>query len=77
MNATLKPETASILEEAFFRGKIERGEIMRITHLPERTARRVLKELEATGLLASSTPKGPLSLRFPVETLPILFPNLF
>ena len=31
----------------------------------------------ATGLLASDTPKGPVSLRFPVDKLEILFPRLF
>jgi len=45
--------------------------------LPERTARRVFNDVTAAGLLASETPKGPVSLRFPVETLDILFPRLF
>jgi len=31
----------------------------------------------ATGLLASDTPKGALSLRFPVDALEVLFPRLF
>ena len=45
--------------------------------LPERTARRVLGDIVDAGLLASATPKGPVSLRFPVDTLEGLFPRLY
>jgi Fic family protein len=74
---TLKPEAARLLEEALIRGEFERGEVPRITGLPERTARRVFNDVIALGLLASETPKGPVSLRFPVDTLDTLFPRLF
>lgn len=74
---TLKPEAARLLEEALMRGEFERGEIPRITGLPERTARRVLIDVVAEGLLASATPKGPVSLRFPTQSLEILFPRLY
>jgi Fic family protein len=74
---TLKPEAARLLEEALLRGQFERGEAARITGLPERTARRVFNDVIALGLLASKTPKGPVSLRFPAETQEILFPRLF
>ncbi|MGH7928411.1 MAG: Fic family protein, partial [Candidatus Binatia bacterium] len=77
LNATLKPEAARLLEEALIRGEFERGEIKRITGLPERSARRVLSDVIATGLVASDTPKGPVSLRFPVGALDVLFPRLF
>ncbi len=73
----LKPEAARLLEEALIRGQFERGEIARIAGLPERSARRVLSDLVDRGLLASDTPKGAVSLRFPVESLDILFPRLF
>ena len=73
----LKPEAARLLEEALIRGEFERGEISRITQLPERSARRVLSDAEAAGLLASATPKGPVSLRFPADALDVLFPKLF
>lgn len=73
----LKPEAARLLEEALIRGEFERGEASRITGLPERTARRVLNDTVAAGLLASATPKGPVSLRFPQTTLEILFPKLY
>jgi Fic family protein len=73
----LKPESARLLDEALMRGEFERGEIGRITGLPERSARRVLADVTATGLLASDTPKGAVSLRFPVDALDQLFPRLF
>ncbi len=74
---TLKPEAARLLTEALIRGEIERGDAGRITGLPERSARRVLNETVAAGLLASDTPKGKVSLRFPADTLDALFPRLF
>ena len=73
----LKPEAARLLDETLVRGEIERGEASRITGLPERSARRVLNDLVADGMLASITPKGPVSLRFPVHSLEVLFPRLY
>jgi Fic family protein len=73
----LKPEAANLLDEALVRGQFERGEAARITGLPERTARRVLNDIVAEGLLASATPKSPVSLRFPAEALETLFPRLY
>lgn len=73
----LKPEAARLLQEALIRGEFERGEIPRITGLPERTARRVSDDVIAAGLLASETPKGPVSLRFPPDAAEWLFPRLF
>lgn len=73
----LKPEATRLLEEALIRGEFERGDVPRITGLPERTARRVFNDVLAEGLLASETPKGPVSLRFPVASQDILFPRLF
>ena len=74
---TLRPESARLLEEALGRGEVDRGELSRITGLPERSARRILSAVIAEGLLASNTPKGPVSLRFPVAAQDILFPRLF
>ena len=74
---TLRLEAARLLEEALIRGQFERGEVPRITGLPERTARRVFNDVVATGLLGSETPKGPVSLRFPPDEAEFLFPRLF
>jgi len=76
-SSTMKPQALPLLQEAWLRGQFERGEIIRITGLPERSARRVLADLIATGLLASQTEKGPLSLRFPTDVLEDLFPKLY
>ncbi|CAN7647230.1 hypothetical protein [Mesorhizobium sp. LjRoot246] len=60
------------------RGEFERGEASRISGLPERTARRVFDDVIALGLLASETPKDPVSLGFPadaLDALPKLFPE--
>jgi Fic family protein len=73
----LKPEAAHLLDQVLVRGEIERGEASRITGLPERSARRVLNDLVDERMLASSTPKGPVSLRFPVHSLETLFPRLY
>ena len=73
----LKPEAARLLEEALMRGQFERGEAARITGLPERSARRIFNDVATSGLLASRTPKGPVSLRFPVGAQEVLFPRLF
>ena len=74
---TLKLESAALLEAALMRGEIERGAAPGITGLPERTARRTLNDTVEAGLLASATPKGPVSLRFPEAALETLFPRLF
>lgn len=72
-----RPEAGRLLEEAAIRGEFERGEAARITGLPERTARRLLNDTCAAGLLASDTPKGPVSLRFPPGEAETMFPRLF
>jgi Fic family protein len=74
---TLKPEALRLLQEALIRGEFDRGDVPRITGLPERTARRVFNDVLREGLLASETPKGPVSLRFPIAAQDILFPRLF
>ena len=72
-----KPEAFLILETILLRGELVRGDIARISGLKERTARGVLALLIENGILASETPKGAISLRFPIHTTEILFPNLF
>jgi hypothetical protein len=73
----MKPEAVALLHEALIRGQFERGEVGRITGLPERTARRVMNDVLRAGLLASETPKGAVSLRFPADALEDLFPRLY
>lgn len=73
----LKGEAVRLLEEALIRGEFDRGDVPRITGLPERTARRIFNDVLDEGLLASETPKGPVSLRFPIAAQDMLFPRLF
>ena len=73
----LKPEAFGILEQALQRGELPRGEAGRVTGLGERTARDLLAALVRDGVLGSDTPKSPVSLRFPLDAVEILFPSLF
>jgi Fic family protein len=73
----LKPEALPLLEQALFRGELPRGDASRVTGLRERKARDLLSSLVADGILNSDTPKGPVSLRFPLQAAEILFPSLF
>jgi Fic family protein len=73
----LKPESYLLLDAALTRGEFARGMAPSIAGLPERSARRILDELLNEGLLASATPKGPVSLRFPQPHAEWLFPRLF
>jgi Fic family protein len=68
---------AALVSEVLRRGEVPRGEASRITGRPERTARGVLGKLIDAGLLASATPKGPVSLRFSSTSADLLFPLLF
>ena len=73
----LKPQSAFLLEEALIRGEFARGEAPRITGLPERTAREVLKRLLEEDLLISDSPKGSVRFGIPVRTAAYLFPQLY
>jgi Fic family protein len=73
----LKHEAFLLLEQTLQRGELPRGEADRVTGLRERTARDLLASLVSDGILGSDTPKGPVSLRFPLDAIEILFPSLF
>jgi Fic family protein len=74
---SLKPQAFYILERVLLHGEMPRGEAERITGLKERAARDLLADLLRQGILASATPKGPVSLRFPSDAVDLLFPRLF
>ena len=73
----LRPEAFSLLEQVLQRGELPRGEATRVTGLRERSARDLLGALVTNGILASDTPKSPVSLRFPLHAAEMLFPTLF
>jgi Fic family protein len=68
---------AALVEGVLVQGEIARGEAARIAGRPERTVRDVMSKLVKHGLLASDTPKGPVSLRFTTSSADVLFPRLF
>jgi Fic family protein len=58
-------------------GALERGDAQIVLKTSERTARNTLKHLTGAGFLASSSPKTPVRLAFPLDYRERLFPNLF
>jgi len=72
----LRPESKYIVT-ATLTGEIPRGDAARLTGLKERSARDVLSALVADGIIGSGTPKGPVSLRFTLDSSRVLFPRLF
>jgi Fic family protein len=73
----LQAESFNLLREAFLRGEIPRGEAARITGKPERSARRILKDLVNKSLLISDSEKGPVRLVFPAKVAAYYFPFLY
>ena len=73
----LTSAATAIARDVLLRGEVARGEAPRITGLRDRAARDVLSQLTAVGLLASETPKGPVSLRISATAAETLFPKLF
>jgi len=70
-------ESIYLLREALLRGEIPRGEAARITGRPERTARRILRDLLDQHLLAAESEKGPVHLAFPAKVAGYYFPRLY
>jgi Fic family protein len=73
----LQPEASYLLRDAFFRGEVPRGEVARITGKPDRTARRVLKDLLEKKLLTSDSERAPVRLAFPTKVAGYYFPQLY
>ena len=74
---SLKPEAAYMLHEVLLRGKMSRGDLIRVSGMAERTGRLLLGQLLAEGLLVSDTPKGSVRLHFPTHVAGHVFPNLY
>lgn len=73
----LQPKSNYLLTEVLLNGEILRGEASRITGRPERSARRILKELLDKSFLKSDSDKGPVKLNFPAKVAPYYFPRLY
>ncbi len=70
-------EANYLLREAFLRGEVPRGEVARITGKPDRTARRILKDLLDKKLLTSDSERAPVRLSFPTKVVGYYFPQLY
>lgn len=73
----LQKRSGYLLEAALVHGELPRGEAPRILNMPERSARRVLKELLDKKLLTSDTAKSPVRLAFPAKVAAYYFPSLY
>jgi len=58
-------------------GRLERGAAGRLIDLGARTARTVVSECLADGLLTATSSKANLMPAFPIYAAAYLFPNLF
>ena len=74
---SLRSEATLPLFHVFAAGPLTRGEFSQMTGLGERTARKLLANLLRQGLLVSDTPHGPVRLGLPLDSLHILFPQLY
>jgi Fic family protein len=66
-----------LLKEAVTQGEFARGKASEITGKAESTARLILSQLLADGLLASESEKGKVRLALPPKILDTYFPGLF
>lgn len=73
----IRSEAAHLLREVLLRGEVARGEAGRVTGLPERTARVIVRQLVDEGLLTSATPKSALRLALPSHAVAYWFPRLY
>ena len=73
----LKHEAAYMLQEAFLRGHMARGDIIRVSGLAERTGRILLGQLLAERLLVSDSPKGAVRIGIPTQVAAYLFPDIY
>lgn len=72
----MKPDATVMLQQVLLKGKMSRGDIAKASGR-ERTGRTVLAQLLAEGILISSTPKGPVSLNYPIHLSNYLLPDLY
>ena len=76
MSEGLKPAAALVLHTAFIHGEIERTQALELCNMPDRSARRLLVQLKAEGLLSETSRKSPLRWEIPEHAEPWYFPQL-
>lgn len=72
-----RTETVLSLFHLFAAGPSPRGEFLSMIGLGERTARGALAHLLRVGLVTSPDHRGPVRIAFPLDSLQILFPDLY
>lgn len=74
-----KPEAKYILHEAFLKGKVGRGDAIRLTGKKETSGRAIVKELMTEEFLIEKEgeSRGALYINFPVKITPYIFPRLY
>lgn len=75
--AEYRREVVLPLTHVLAAGPVARGDFIRMSGLGERTGRKTLSQLLKDGLLVSDSPRGEVGMGFPLNTLNILFPNLY
>jgi Fic family protein len=73
----IRREAILPLIHIFGLGPVARGEFAQMTGLGERNARSLLSKLLAEGLLVSDTAYGAVRFGLPLDSLGMLFPNLY
>jgi Fic family protein len=74
---TWRQESWLRLERVLEQREVFRGDAARVTGFRKRSARDLLSTLVRDGILGSDTPRGPVSLRFPLHAIELPFPSLF
>ena len=74
---SIRREAILPLVHIFGLGPVARGEFAQMTGLGERNARTLLSKLLADGLLVSDTAYGAVRFGLPLDSLGMLFPNLY
>jgi len=72
-----RPQAIAAMHHVLIAGPLPRGSFIQLTGLAERTGRKLLARLLQDGLLQSDTPKGPVGIGLPLDSLHVLFPNLY
>lgn len=73
----LKKEAVFMLQEVLLTGEVTRGDLVRVSGIPERSARLIIAQLLEEKILVSETPKGSVRMAFPTHLAGFLFPELF
>ena len=73
----LPGKAKELLRAILYRGEVQRGEVADIVGASARTARRVVSELTAIGVVQSASSRSPVQLRFPAELAGRWMPGLF